>query len=33
VVYKAAWQKDQGILFNNVEVAMAKYLAEELCYC
>jgi len=32
VVYKAAWQKDQGNLNNNVEVAMAKYLAGELCY-
>mgnify|MGYP003593438842 CR=1 FL=1 len=32
IVYKAAWQKDQGDLNNNVEVAMAKYLAGELCY-
>ena len=30
VVYKAAWQKDQGNLVNNVEVAMAKYLAGEV---
>jgi glutaryl-CoA dehydrogenase (non-decarboxylating) len=32
IVYRAAWQKDQGQLLNNVEVAMAKYLAGELCY-
>ncbi len=32
IVYKAAWQKDQGDLNNNVEVAMAKYLSGELCY-
>jgi glutaryl-CoA dehydrogenase (non-decarboxylating) len=32
VVYKAAWQKDEGNLSNNFEVAMAKYLAGELCY-
>ncbi|MCK9275581.1 MAG: acyl-CoA dehydrogenase family protein [Syntrophales bacterium] len=32
VVYKAAWQKDQGILNNNKEVAQAKYLAGELAY-
>ncbi len=30
VVYKAAWQKDQGQLGNNLEVAHAKYLAGEL---
>jgi glutaryl-CoA dehydrogenase (non-decarboxylating) len=29
VVYKAAWQKDQGNLNNTVDVAMAKYLAGE----
>ncbi|PKN63000.1 MAG: acyl-CoA dehydrogenase [Deltaproteobacteria bacterium HGW-Deltaproteobacteria-15] len=29
VVYKAAWQKDQGNLGNTVEVAQAKYLAGE----
>jgi len=29
VVYKAAWQKDQGNLNNTLEVAMAKYLAGE----
>ncbi len=32
VVYQAAWQKDQGQLNNNVEVAAAKYLAGELAY-
>lgn len=32
VVYQAAWQKDQGQLSNNVEVAAAKYLAGELAY-
>ena len=32
VVYKAAWQKDQGQLTNNVEVAAAKFLAGELAY-
>ena len=32
VVYQAAWQKDQGQLTNNVEVAAAKYLAGELAY-
>ena len=32
MVYKAAWQKDQGNLNNNVEVAQAKYLAGELAY-
>lgn len=32
VVYKAAWQKDQGQLGNNVEVAAAKFLAGELAY-
>ena len=32
VVYQAAWQKDQGNLSNNVEVAAAKYLAGELAY-
>lgn len=30
--YKAAWQKDQGILGNNMEVAQAKYLAGEIAY-
>lgn len=30
VVYKAAWQKDQGQLGNTVEVAHAKYLAGEI---
>ncbi len=30
VVYKAAWQKDQGNLGNNLEVAQAKYLAGEV---
>lgn len=30
--YKAAWQKDQGMLGNNMEVAQAKYLAGELAY-
>jgi len=29
---KAAWQKDQGNLGNNFEVAQAKYLAGELAY-
>jgi glutaryl-CoA dehydrogenase (non-decarboxylating) len=29
MVYKAAWQKDQGQLGNTLEVAMAKYLAAE----
>jgi len=32
LVYKAAWQKDQGNLSNNLEVAQAKYLAGELAY-
>ncbi len=32
VVYQAAWQKDQGQLGNNVEVAAAKYLSGELAY-
>jgi len=32
MVYKAAWQKDQGNLNNNLEVAQAKYLAGELAY-
>ena len=32
MVYKAAWQKDQGDLNNNLEVAQAKYLAGELAY-
>jgi len=32
VVYKAAWQKDQGNLGNNLEVAAAKYLSGELAY-
>ena len=31
-VYKAAWQKDQGQLGNNLEVAVAKYLSGELAY-
>ncbi len=31
-VYKAAWQKDQGMLGNNFEVAQAKYLAGEVAY-
>ncbi len=30
MVYKAAWQKDQGHLGNTLEVAMAKYLAGEI---
>ena len=30
MVYKAAWQKDQGNLNNNLEVAMAKYLSGEV---
>jgi glutaryl-CoA dehydrogenase (non-decarboxylating) len=30
LVYKAAWQKDQGQLGNNLEVAHAKYLAAEV---
>ena len=30
LVYKAAWQKDKGNLNNNLEVAMAKYLAGEI---
>ncbi len=32
MVYRAAWQKDQGDLGNNFEVALAKYLAGELAY-
>lgn len=32
LVYKAAWQKDQGNMGNNLEVAQAKYLAGELAY-
>jgi glutaryl-CoA dehydrogenase (non-decarboxylating) len=32
VVYKAAWQKDQGNLNNTIEVAQAKYLAGEVAY-
>ena len=32
LVYKAAWQKDQGDLGNNLEVAQAKYAAGELAY-
>ncbi|MEI7673090.1 MAG: glutaryl-CoA dehydrogenase Acd, partial [Deltaproteobacteria bacterium] len=32
MVYKAAWQKDNGNLGNNAEVAQAKYLAGELAY-
>lgn len=34
LVYKAAWQKDQGMLGNNLEVARAKYFAgkaAEIC--
>jgi glutaryl-CoA dehydrogenase (non-decarboxylating) len=30
VVYKAAWQKDQGNLGNTLEVAQAKYVAGEI---
>ena len=30
VVYKAAWQKDQGQLGNTLEVAYAKYLSGEV---
>ena len=30
--YRAAWQKDQGFLGNNLEVAQAKYLAGEVAY-
>ena len=30
LVYKAAWQKDQGHLGNTLEVAQAKYLAGEV---
>lgn len=30
IVYKAAWQKDQGQLGNTLEVAHAKYLAGEI---
>jgi glutaryl-CoA dehydrogenase (non-decarboxylating) len=30
MVYKAAWQKDQGQLGNNLEVAHAKYLSGEI---
>jgi glutaryl-CoA dehydrogenase (non-decarboxylating) len=30
MVYKAAWQKDQGMLGNTLEVAQAKYLAGEI---
>ena len=29
MVYKAAWQKDQGNLNNTYEVALAKYMAGE----
>jgi glutaryl-CoA dehydrogenase (non-decarboxylating) len=32
VVYRAAWQKDQGNLNNTIEVAQAKYLAGEVAY-
>ncbi len=32
VVYKAAWQKDQGNLNNTLETAQAKYLAGEVAY-
>jgi len=30
MVYKAAWQKDQGMLGNTLEVAQAKFLAGEI---
>jgi glutaryl-CoA dehydrogenase (non-decarboxylating) len=30
--YRAAWQKDKGMLGNNLEVAQAKYLAGEVAY-
>jgi len=30
MVYKAAWQKDQGMINNGLEVAHAKYLAGEI---
>jgi glutaryl-CoA dehydrogenase (non-decarboxylating) len=30
MVYRAAWQKDQGNLDNGLEVAQAKYLAGEV---
>ena len=30
IVYRAAWQKDQGQLGNTLEVAQAKYLAGEI---
>jgi len=30
IVYKAAWQKDEGNLNNTLEVAQAKYLAGEI---
>ena len=30
LVYKAAWQKDQGMLGNTLETSMAKYLAGEV---
>jgi glutaryl-CoA dehydrogenase (non-decarboxylating) len=30
IVYRAAWQKDQGELGNTLEVAQAKYLAGEI---
>jgi len=32
MVYKAAWQRDQGNLNNTLEVAQAKYLAGEVAY-
>jgi glutaryl-CoA dehydrogenase (non-decarboxylating) len=32
MVYKAAWQKDNGEYGNNLEVAQAKYLAGEVAY-
>ena len=32
LVYKAAWQKDQGNLGNTLEVAMAKYKAGEVAH-
>jgi glutaryl-CoA dehydrogenase (non-decarboxylating) len=30
LVYKAAWQKDQGMLGNTLETSMAKYYAGEV---
>ncbi len=32
LVLRCAWQKDQGNLSNNLEVAIAKYLSGELAY-